>query len=69
MYRSVGLENQVGYSDPIQFYDFLENRVLVVFRPKSREISPDYPEFSAVLSKKNTYADVRADHGVKVPCN
>ncbi|KAJ7925633.1 ICP0-binding domain of ubiquitin-specific protease 7-domain-containing protein [Mycena leptocephala] len=59
--ESVGLENQVGYPDPIQFYEFLENRALVVFRPKFREISHDYPEFSAVLSKKNTYADIAAE--------
>ncbi|KAJ7234796.1 ICP0-binding domain of ubiquitin-specific protease 7-domain-containing protein [Mycena rebaudengoi] len=51
----------VGHPDPIQFYDFLENRVLVVFRPKSQQVSHDYPEISAVLSKKNTYDTISAE--------
>ncbi|KAJ6562387.1 ICP0-binding domain of ubiquitin-specific protease 7-domain-containing protein, partial [Mycena capillaripes] len=58
---SVGLDIQVGYPDPIEFYNFLENRVLVVFRPKSQQKSPDFPEFAAVLSKKNTYDAIAAE--------
>ena len=47
------------YSNPIQFYDFLQNRVMIVFRPKS-DSDPEAPEFSLVLSKKQTYDTVRA---------
>ncbi|KAH9079482.1 ubiquitin carboxyl-terminal hydrolase 5 [Lactarius deliciosus] len=48
------LEIQSLYSNPIQFYDFLQNRVMIIFRPKSDSDS-DGPEFSLVLSKKQTY--------------
>jgi hypothetical protein len=47
------------YSNPIQFYDFLQNRVMIVFRPKS-DSDPEALEFSLVLSKKQTYDTVRA---------
>jgi ubiquitin carboxyl-terminal hydrolase 7 len=51
------LEIQSLYSNPIQFYDFLQNRVMIIFRPKS-EADYDGPEFSLVLSKKQTYDTV-----------
>ena len=49
------LESQGLYSNPQQFYDFLQNRVMVLFRPKFDESDVDQPEFSLVLSKKQNY--------------
>ena len=49
------LESQGLYSNPQQFYDFLQNRVMVLFRPKFDEPDVDQPEFSLVLSKKQNY--------------
>ncbi|TDL15584.1 cysteine proteinase [Rickenella mellea] len=49
------------FLDPIQFYDFLQNRVLILFRPKNDE--PDknvYPEFELTLSKKMNYDHMAA---------
>ena len=46
------LENQGLYSNPTQYYDFLQNRVMIVFRPKFDESDDDHPEFRLVLSKK-----------------
>ena len=46
------------YSNPINFYDFLQNRVMIIFRPKS-DTDYDGPEFSLVLSKKQTYDTVQ----------
>ncbi|KAH9981229.1 ubiquitin carboxyl-terminal hydrolase 5 [Lactifluus volemus] len=48
------LEIQGLYSNPIQFYDFLQNRVMIIFRPKF-DSDQEAPEFSLVLSKKQTY--------------
>ena len=48
------METQGLYSNPAQFYDFLQNRVMILFRPKFDEAEPD-PEFSLVLSKKQNY--------------
>jgi ubiquitin carboxyl-terminal hydrolase 7 len=50
------VESQGLFANPINFYDFLQNRVLIVFRPKFEE--PDdnlFPEFELVLSKKMNY--------------
>ncbi|KAI6001236.1 ICP0-binding domain of ubiquitin-specific protease 7-domain-containing protein [Pisolithus albus] len=48
------LEIQGLYSNPVHFYGFLENRVMIIFRPKLKE--PDNnPEFGLVLSKKHKY--------------
>lgn len=55
------LEIQGLYSNPVQFYDFLQNRVMIVFRPKS-DSDPEAPEFNLVLSKKQTY------NTVLIPC-
>ncbi|TFY81764.1 hypothetical protein EWM64_g2248 [Hericium alpestre] len=49
------LESQGLYSNPLQFYDFLQNRVMIIFRPKFEEPDHDHPEFNLVLSKKQTY--------------
>ncbi|KIY50921.1 ubiquitin carboxyl-terminal hydrolase 5 [Fistulina hepatica ATCC 64428] len=55
------LESQGLYSSPVHYYDFLQNRVMILFRPKPppEEPTPDYPEFHLVLSKKQNY-DVMA---------
>ena len=53
------LEAQGLYSNPIQFYDFLQNRVMINFRPKYDEVSDENKELSIVLSKKHTYDIVR----------
>jgi len=53
-----GLESNGLCSDPVQFYDFLQNRVTVLFRPKFDEPGPDQPEFSLTLSKKQNYDTV-----------
>ena len=39
----------------MQFYDFLQNRVMLIFRPKFEEPDHDHPEFSLILSKKQNY--------------
>lgn len=46
------------YSNPVQFYDFLQNRVMIVFRPKHEEPSQEYPEFHLILNKKQNYDSV-----------
>jgi len=48
-------ESQGLYSNPSQFYDFLQNRVMIIFRPKHEEIDTEHPEFSLTLSKKQNY--------------
>ncbi|KAF9532244.1 hypothetical protein CPB83DRAFT_847503 [Crepidotus variabilis] len=48
------LEAQGLLSNPAGFYDFLQNRVLIIFKPKFEEADPE-SEFSLVLSKKHTY--------------
>jgi hypothetical protein len=48
------VEAQSLYSNPLQFYDFLQNRVMIIFKPKFEEANPE-TEFSLVLSKKHTY--------------
>lgn len=54
------LESQGLYSNPQQFYDFLQNRVMVLFRPKFDEPDVEQAEFSLVLSKKQNYDAVRS---------
>jgi len=46
------------YSNPVQFYDFLQNRVMIILRPKFEEPDHDHPEFNLVLSKKQNYDTV-----------
>lgn len=49
-------ETQGLCSNPIQFYDFLQNRVLIYFKPRDEE--KDKEEFELVLSKKMNYEAV-----------
>jgi ubiquitin carboxyl-terminal hydrolase 7 len=49
------LESQGLYSNPIQFYDFLQNRVMIIFRPRYDEPDQDHPDFRLILSKKQNY--------------
>ena len=49
------LESQGLYSNPMQYYDFLQNRVMIIFRPKYEEPDHDHPEFHLVFSKKQNY--------------
>ena len=49
------LDTQGLCSNPIQFYDFLQNRVLITFRPKFDPVDPEHPEFDLTLSKKMNY--------------
>jgi ubiquitin carboxyl-terminal hydrolase 7 len=49
------VESQNLYSNPVQFYDFLQNRVMIIFRPKFEDPDHDHPEFSLILSKKHNY--------------
>ncbi|KAJ7046714.1 hypothetical protein C8F04DRAFT_1307881 [Mycena alexandri] len=53
--ESHDLDSQGLHSNPIHHYDFLQNRVLIVFRPKLVEIDADHPEFDLTLSKKQNY--------------
>ena len=52
------LESKGLFSDPVQFYEFLQNRVTVTFRPKFNDTGANQPEFSLVLNKKQTYDSV-----------
>jgi ubiquitin carboxyl-terminal hydrolase 7 len=49
------LEAQSLYSSTPQFYDFLQNRVLVQFKPRFEDLTGKIPDFDLVLSKKMTY--------------
>lgn len=51
------LESQGLYSNPVQFYDFLQNRVMIVFKPRYDDQGDD--EFHLVFSKKQNYDVVR----------
>ena len=53
--RIQDLDGQNLYSNPTQFYDFLQHRVLIFFRPKGLEPDHDHPEFQLVLSRKQNY--------------
>ncbi|EHS64232.1 uncharacterized protein PGTG_22127 [Puccinia graminis f. sp. tritici CRL 75-36-700-3] len=48
------LKRKKLYVDVVEFYNFLENRVLVHFKPRHEAMSATI-EFSLVLSKKDTY--------------
>lgn len=51
------MDSQGLYSNPVQFYDFLQNRVLILFKPKVDDA--ELPEFELMLSKKMNYDIVR----------
>jgi ubiquitin carboxyl-terminal hydrolase 7 len=57
------MDGQGLYSNPIQFYDFLQNRVMIIFRPKFEEPDHDHPEFNLVLSKKQNYDTMSSKAG------
>jgi ubiquitin carboxyl-terminal hydrolase 7 len=52
------LESRDLYTTPVQYYNFLQNRVVIMFRPKFEDPDPD-TEFSLALSKKQNYDIVR----------
>ena len=55
--RNYALESDGLYSNPVQYYDFLLHRVMIVFRPKFEE--PDIDgKFPLTLSKKQNYDTV-----------
>ena len=56
--RNHALESHGLYSNPVQYYDFLLNRVLIFFRPKFEDSNSD-GEFPLILSKKQNYDTVR----------
>jgi len=53
--REHDLESRGLYSNPIQIYEFLQNRVMLIFRPQYKADKEDHPEFPLVLSKKDNY--------------
>ncbi|KDN51670.1 hypothetical protein RSAG8_00216, partial [Rhizoctonia solani AG-8 WAC10335] len=55
------LEAQGLMSSPIQFYDLLQNRVLIKFKPRFEEAGQE--EFDLVLSKKMNYDTLAAKVG------
>ncbi|KAJ7030553.1 hypothetical protein C8F04DRAFT_1222353 [Mycena alexandri] len=61
--ESRDLERRGQHSNPIQFYDFLQNRVLIFFRPKFEETNHDHPKFGVVFSKKQNYDTMSAKAG------
>lgn len=64
------LEQQYRYTNPIQFYDFFTNRVVVALRPRFEEMEIK-AEFELTLSKKMTYDQVAHQVGdyLKYPSN
>ena len=56
--RVEDLEQQALYSSVPLFYDFLQNRVLVQFKPRYEEQADKAPEFDLMLSKKMVYETV-----------
>ncbi|EPQ30594.1 uncharacterized protein PFL1_02118 [Pseudozyma flocculosa PF-1] len=58
-------ESQSLYSNPIQFYDFLQNQVKVLFKPRYDDV--EYrAEFELTLSKKMTYDMMAAKVGERL---
>lgn len=56
---AIDYESQSLYSNPIQFYDFLQNQIKVLFKPKFDDV--EYKnEIEVTLSKKMTYDMVSA---------
>lgn len=64
--RTHDVDSQGLYSNPVQFYDFLQNRVLILFKPKFEPKPEDgnieHPDFELVLSKKMNYDIVSCGH-------
>lgn len=58
-------EAQSLYSNPIQFYDFLQNQIKVLFKPRFDDV--DYKgEYEITLSKKMTYDMMAAKFGERL---
>ncbi|ORY24392.1 ubiquitin carboxyl-terminal hydrolase 5 [Naematelia encephala] len=57
--EAADLEAQSLYSSVPAFYEFLQNRVLVQFKPRYEDQASKAPDFDLMLSKKMTY-DVMA---------
>lgn len=52
------LEGQGLHANPLHYYDFLQNRVMIIFKPKFDEVDEHNPEFDITISKKNNYDHV-----------
>ncbi|KAI0780819.1 cysteine proteinase [Trametes elegans] len=59
-------EAQGLYSNPVQYYDFLQNRVMILFKPKFEETDQEHPEFHLTLSKKQNYDVMSAKVGERL---
>ncbi|OSC99045.1 cysteine proteinase [Trametes coccinea BRFM310] len=59
-------EAQGMYSNPVQYYDFLQNRVMILFKPKFEETDAEHPEFHLTLSKKQNYDVMSAKVGERL---
>ncbi|GAA5845854.1 hypothetical protein JCM11251_002927 [Rhodosporidiobolus azoricus] len=59
-------DKQQVFTNPIQFYDFFLNRVVVTFRPKYEDPDRELEEFSITLSKKNTYDQMAVKVGERL---
>lgn len=57
IYSARDLEKQHQYTNPIQFYDFFMNRIVVAFKPRFED-QEFRSEFELTLSKKMTYDQV-----------
>ncbi|KAK0549532.1 ubiquitin-specific protease ubp15 [Tilletia horrida] len=58
-------ELQSLYSNPIMFYDFLQNQIKVLFKPRFEDVEPR-TEFEVTLSKKMTYDMMAAKAGERL---
>ncbi|CAD6985631.1 unnamed protein product [Tilletia controversa] len=58
-------ELQSLYSNPIMFYDFLQNQIKVLFKPRHEDVEPR-TEFEVLLSKKMTYDMMAAKAGERL---
>ncbi|GAA5896538.1 hypothetical protein JCM6882_005722 [Rhodosporidiobolus microsporus] len=59
-------DKQQIFTNPIQFYDFFLNRVVVTFRPRFDDPEREQEEFSITLSKKNSYDQMAAKVGERL---
>jgi ubiquitin carboxyl-terminal hydrolase 7 len=63
--RLAELEKQRLYLDPVAFYDFFTNRVLVQFKPRYDDMATTV-EFDLLLSKKFTYDQMASRVGERL---
>ena len=52
------LESRGSYSNPPQFYKYMQNLVMVLFKPKFGEPSAKQPGFCLLLNKEENYDTV-----------